>query len=177
MPSRRGRVLWAHYVQGATPGEIFRTLYFSDTWQAMFASWHSFPVWGVVAAAAWWLRRPALSAFAASGLLHLAMDFPVHADDPHRHVWPLSGWRFYSPVSYWNPAHHGDVLVPLETALILYLLAFLMRPHRSLAARSALSTALAGYVAVKASFAFGLSWVLLASRVERCADQATTSAV
>lgn len=36
----------------------------------------------------------------------------------HRHLFPLSDWRFASPVSYWDPAHHGDVFLAAEADLV-----------------------------------------------------------
>src|SRR4051812_1136161 len=98
---------WALRVQGRSPGEVFGSLYWSPTWQAVFAPTHAFPVWGAALTAALALRSPALVAFAASGLLHLACDFPLHVTDAHRQFWPLSDWRFRSLVSYWDPAHHA----------------------------------------------------------------------
>jgi hypothetical protein len=89
-------VLWASRVQGYGPGMIFGTLYFSPSWQALLAPWHSVPLWALVLAAGFYLRSPVLKAFAGSGLLHQACDFPVRADDPHRHFWPLSAWWFHS---------------------------------------------------------------------------------
>src|SRR3954467_14938716 len=78
-------VLWASRVEGYGPGMIFGNLYFSPSWQALLAPWHSVPLWGLVLALGIYLRSPVLKAFASSGLLHQACDFPVHADDPHRH--------------------------------------------------------------------------------------------
>jgi hypothetical protein len=52
-------------------------------------------------------------------LLHALGDAFLHREDGHRHLWPLSSWRFESPVSYWDPAHHGAVGAGLETLLIV----------------------------------------------------------
>jgi len=43
---------------------------------------------------------------------------PVHHDDGHRHFFPLSDWRFESPVSYWDPAHYGHIFLWIELLLV-----------------------------------------------------------
>jgi hypothetical protein len=96
---------------------IFRDAYFSAPWQAVMAPFHSVPLWAGGLLAAWILRARAAAAFTCSGLLHQAFDLPLHADDPHRHLWPLSDWRFNSPVSYWDPRHFGAWVQPLEIVL------------------------------------------------------------
>jgi hypothetical protein len=75
---------------------------------------HSLPL---VALAATLLRTAPARAFLASMALHAVADLLTHHDDAHRHLWPLSGWRFASPVSYWDPAHFGAWFAPLECAL------------------------------------------------------------
>lgn len=111
--------LWAVAVGGHTPAEIYRGLYFSPTWQAILAPWHSFPVWAAALGAARWRRSPTLQAGAMAGLLHLACDLPLHAAAPHRHLWPLSDWRFTSPVSSWHPDHFGHLVQPLELVVAI----------------------------------------------------------
>jgi len=107
---------------------------------------HSVPLWLAALALAAALRARAAAAFAAGGLLHQAFDFPLHADDPHRHLWPLSDWRFESPVSYWDPARYGAWVQPLELALGLLLVAVLWRRWPGRWARAALAFALLLYV-------------------------------
>ena len=110
------------------------------------------PLWGLLLALGFHLRSPTTQAFAASGLLHQACDFPVHADDPHRHFWPLSDWRFHSPVSYWDPRHYGHLFQPFEFALTLGLLAFLARRYRSPWLRGALGFLGLVYAARRVAF-------------------------
>ena len=112
---------------GMSAEAIFRTAYFSEPWQGVMAPSHSVPLWSLALLLALALRARTATAFAASGLLHQAGDFPLHHDDPHRHFWPLSDWRFESPVSYWDPAHGGAWIAPLEIAAGLALIVFLWR--------------------------------------------------
>lgn len=101
------------------PNVVFNQLYFSDAWQTVFAIDNSFLLWGLVFAFALWWKARAGIAFAGAGLLHLALDFPVHHDDGRPHFWPASNWVFESPVSYWDSLHHAAWVAPLEGAMVL----------------------------------------------------------
>jgi hypothetical protein len=146
-------VLWAALVERRPLGEVFDQLYFSPEWQAILAPSHSAPLWLLLLGSALLFRKPLLTAFAASGLLHQLFDFALHAEDAHRHLWPLSDGRFLSPVSYWDPAHYGAFAAPLEAVLGVGL-ALLVR--RMLTGRR-LQMAMAGIAAL-----YGLSAVALA---------------
>ena len=76
-----------------------------------------------------------LCVFAISCLVHLAMDFPVHVDDAHRHFYPLSDFRFRSPVSYWDPRHHGVAFSIFEAITGIVLSVILWRRFESWLAR------------------------------------------
>ena len=123
-------VLWAGLVERRGPREIFEVLYFSPEWQLILGPSHSAPLWTLALVAALVLKSPLAVAFIASGLVHHAFDFALHADDAHRHLWPRSDWRFESPVSYWDPAHYGMIVAPMEAALALGLAVWLARIHR-----------------------------------------------
>lgn len=62
-----------------------------------------------------WRWSSPLSAFAAGCGLHTFMDIAVHHDDGPLLLFPLQ-WslRFSSPLSYWDPAHYGDVIGPID---------------------------------------------------------------
>lgn len=123
------------YVLGISPSVVFNQLYFSDPWQAVFAVDNSFIVWGAGLALAWGMGARMAMIFAASGLLHLAFDFPLHHDDGRPHFWPVSDWVFQSPISYWDTAHHAGVVGPVETGLSLLFCLVLMRRFGSLRSR------------------------------------------
>lgn len=65
--------------------------------------------------------------FAASCLLHTAIDIPLHNDDGPLVFFPLD-WetRFHSPLSYWDPRHYGIPFAIFEHLLILFLLGYLL---------------------------------------------------
>ncbi|MBW2281381.1 MAG: hypothetical protein JRG76_15705 [Deltaproteobacteria bacterium] len=100
------RVIWAHS-------------YFEPSWQAFFDVFNSLPLIAIGAAVAWRARAPAQLAFFASMALHCLADLPVHREDAHAHFYPFTSWRFESPVSYWDPAHHGLVFAGAEALLVL----------------------------------------------------------
>ena len=107
----------AMYLFGIAPRVVFDELYFSDAWQTIFAVDNSFFIWGALLALALWRSRAWAVAFAGAGLLHLALDFPLHHDDGRAHFWPLSSWIFESPVSYWDERHGAAWVAPVEAAL------------------------------------------------------------
>lgn len=101
-------------ILGTDPQVVFGQMYYSDAWQSIFRIDNSFVVWGVVLGLGVALRRAWMIALAGAALLHIGLDFPFHHDDGRAHFWPISTWVFESPVSYWDPAHYGSILTPLE---------------------------------------------------------------
>ena len=164
-------VMWGQArLAGVPEARIWSELYYSDRWQEIGAMTNSLPLFALVAllaalaggrlvgAAA--RARPFASALLALGLaatLHVLTDLPLHHDDGHPHFWPFSDWIYASPVSYWDPAHHGRAWSAIETALALGLIVVLWRRFRHVVARGALALAALSYGAVAAywSGAFG----------------------
>lgn len=136
---------WARVVGGIPDRVIFAELYWTPAWQVPMAVSNSAVIWGALGLLALWLRRGWPSAFVLAGLAHLAGDFALHHGDAYPHLWPLSDWRFHSPVSYWNPAHHGDIVQPLELALALALAAWLAWRHEETWLRAGLGLAVLGF--------------------------------
>lgn len=118
---------WSLWALGIPAQVVFGELYFSETWQNIFAVDNSIPLWAALFGLALWRRWPVGIAFAGAGLLHLAFDFPLHNDDARRHFWPLSDFVFHSPVSYWDRHHHGQIAAPVEMLVCLGLLVVLWR--------------------------------------------------
>ena len=133
---------------------VFRDLYYSAAWQQVFAIDNSIFLWCALLALAVWRRWSLLFAFAGAGLLHLALDFPLHNDDARMHFWPVTAWVFESPVSYWDSRHWGDFVWPLELGASLALCAVLFTRFRSWAVR--LSTVMLGAAEIAASGIWGL---------------------
>ena len=82
---------------------IWSELYFTDQWQLIFDLFNSIPIFLFLAIGCYLLKLRWFTLFFASALLHVLCDLPVHNDDAHRHFLPLTHWRFFSPVSYWDP--------------------------------------------------------------------------
>ncbi|WP_195818736.1 cobalamin biosynthesis protein CobQ [Roseobacter sp. MH60115] len=104
----------ALYIFGIAPQVVFDELYFSSNWQMIFAIDNSFLIWGGLFALALWRGAPWAIALTGAGLLHLCFDFPLHHDDGRAHFWPLTGWVFESPLSYWDRDHGAMWLAPVE---------------------------------------------------------------
>lgn len=128
-------VAWEQ-ARGTSAQVIFDQLYFSDAWMAVFAVDNSLVLWGAVLALALWLGRGWAVALAGAALLHIALDLPLHGADARPHFWPISDWRFHSPVSYWDPAHHGTLVGAVEIAACLALTVLIWRRFRALWVRA-----------------------------------------
>ena len=62
---------------------------------------------------------------------HNLMDFPTHAEDARPPLWPLSRWRWKSPVSYWDRKFYAlPCLVVEHGALLALALVFLYQSYR-----------------------------------------------
>ena len=103
--------------------------YYLASWQAFFDVFNSLPLILIGLLAARALGRAGFTAFFASMGIHVLGDWPLHHDDAHRHLFPFSDWRFESPVSYWDPAHYGSIVAPLEALLVIAGGLFLMRRY------------------------------------------------
>lgn len=141
-------------VLGIPASQIFDELYYSTSWQAIFAVDNSFLVWGAVLTAALLFKTKYLGVFAAAGLLHLAFDFPLHHDDGRAHFWPLSTWVFESPISYWDPRAYGHIVGMIEGLTCIALLVLLWRRFSGVPAR--IGIALAGLGLAGPMLLFGL---------------------
>ncbi|NNE88237.1 MAG: cobalamin biosynthesis protein CobQ [Silicimonas sp.] len=113
------------WVMGTPAQIVFDQYYYSDAWQAVFAVDNSFILWGAIFALAAWRKMPIIIAFSGAGLLHLALDFPLHTHDARMHFWPLTDWVFVSPFSYWDNSAHAGIIGPLAlfgSALLAFVL-------------------------------------------------------
>ncbi len=137
-------VWWAENVQGHSPGHIFNTLYFSDSWQRIFAIDNSIPLWGALALVAAMTRFLPLLAFAGAGLLHLFADLALHHDDGRAHFWPFTAWKYESPVSYWDSGHNGHVAAAVLFVLCCVLVGLLLRRFQGAVMRLVFVALLAG---------------------------------
>ncbi|MEM7496776.1 MAG: cobalamin biosynthesis protein CobQ [Pseudomonadota bacterium] len=145
-----------HRVQGVPEWRLWRELYWQEPWQTVGAIANSAPLAVTLLAAGFIARLPWLAVLGGAMLIHLALDFPVHADDAHRHLWPLSDWRFHSPLSYWDTRHHAGAVIWIEAALTAACLTLLWQRFDTRLPRAALALLAAGYVGAYAYFALVL---------------------
>ncbi len=132
---------------------IFGVAYFDMRWQIANAIGHSLIMWPIIAASAWLLSRnntkrwpKVILIMASSAIIHSMIDMLVHREDAHMHFWPLTQWKFISPVSYWNPAHYGNMFGIFELLLGLAMAVFLLFQYRHWLARILLASALMAYL-------------------------------
>lgn len=57
---------------------------------------------------------------------HTIADFLTHVDDTRPLFWPISGWEWSSPVSYYNSSYHGRVFFFVSHGLMLLIVAWLL---------------------------------------------------
>jgi len=110
--------LWFTLIKPTPQHKIWRELYFHPEWQVAFNISHSFPLWVTAGSVFLFLRMPRGAIFSLAAFLAAAEDFFVHYDDAHAHFFPFSDYRFRSPISYWDPAHYGNIASVLEVALV-----------------------------------------------------------
>ena len=125
--------VYERIVLGTPDRVIWSTRYFDPGWQTFINVFNALPLIGLGAYLAWRARAAAWLAFFASMAVHCVTDLLVHREDAHAHFFPLSSWRFVSPVSYWDPRHYGAVVGLVELVLVLGGAAVLMTcyTHRS----------------------------------------------
>lgn len=110
---------WARGIQGLPHQVIWRDAYYEPFWQNIFAVGNSIPLALVGIGLCWRFKRMWGVAFFASMVLHHLEDLPLHSDDAHRHFWPLSNVRIFSPISYWDARSYGWLGGGIELLLLL----------------------------------------------------------
>lgn len=111
-------------------------------WRSPIASGlHSFVPWSIAVAAVLCFapaqRRRALAPLLAGWLSHIVADMLTHRSDGYPIFYPLSTYRFATPISYWEPAYHGRAFMLIDTTCIIVLLAHHLAVRRTRAARLA----------------------------------------
>jgi len=147
-------ILWERFVLGTDMRTIFDERYFAPEWHLTFAISNSVPLFALGAALGYARGLVSLWVFCAAAFVHVALDLPLHHDDGHPHFWPFSDWIYASPVSYWDPNHHGMAAGAAEVALCVVLGAILWRRFGGIPAR----TLIAFGVALELSVPLG--WLL-----------------
>ena len=61
---------------------------------------------------------------------HTVADFLTHVDDTRPIFWPISGWEWSSPVSYYNPLYYGREFFVVNHGLMLLIVVWLFVRRR-----------------------------------------------
>ena len=112
---------------------------------------HSFVVWAAIAVAVAHVR-PELLPLIWGWLGHNIADLFTHHAEAHAHFYPISDWRFASPVSYYEWDHHARDYMVAEALLATAVVASWWR-HEPITAT------------VEAVFAWRAFWVVLVCAV------------
>ena len=112
---------------GSSQADIWNTLYFNSPWTPVITLTHSFIIWPLLFGIGYIFKKHWLFWIASGALFHSAVDFLVHNTDAYAHFWPLSDWKFFSPVSYWNPEYYGSLVSILDTVVVFALLIYLLK--------------------------------------------------
>ncbi|MFT6775748.1 MAG: hypothetical protein ACJA1L_003471 [Paracoccaceae bacterium] len=134
-------IAWQHWAVGHPLRQVFEHDYRSAFWQGVFAVDNSIPIWGALLGLALLTGRKAVALAAGAALVHLATDLPLHNEDARRHFWPLTDWMYRSPLSYWDPRHHGREVRMAEAAVMLALCWRLAMRFQSAKARALIALA------------------------------------
>lgn len=170
--------VWSKIV-GIPEQELWSVVYFAEPMTTITAVGNSAPLYALIAILGIALVRPAsvelagphaadtpvgfgrfvtashtnmLILFGLAALTHLAGDLPVHAGDAHPHFWPITDWRFISPVSYWDPRHFGTQFSIVEIVLGIALSVIIFRRFKALWVRGLTLVLIAAYAAVPIYF-------------------------
>jgi membrane-bound metal-dependent hydrolase YbcI (DUF457 family) len=143
---------------------IFGELYWQNWWQICNAIGHNFWLWGGFICVGLYMRErlsmsatgydrwTGVSLFAGSAFLHTAIDFICHREDAHMSFWPMTRWKFISPISYYDPQHYGMWFSLFEAVLGLILAFILFRQFKNRLLRASVAVAMVLYVVVPAYF-------------------------
>ncbi|MDA0991271.1 MAG: hypothetical protein O3A51_11040 [Verrucomicrobia bacterium] len=137
---------WEKLIRQTPETIIWSELYYLPGWQAFFDTFNSIPLLLLCGWLAWRTRHRGWFALVASMLLHVCCDLPLHHADAHHHLTPLSDWQFRSPVSYWDPAHHGRVASAIELILTIVASAMIWQRQATTGPRLLIACLLGSYL-------------------------------
>ena len=137
---------WESLVMNSAESEIWSELYFLPGWQNFFDTFNSLPLIVALLALGIYFKKQLVSVLALSMALHVLLDLPFHHDDAHRHFFPFSDWRFFSPVSYWDPKYHGDIMHIVQTVIVIIGLVVLWLRHPGRLEKATLAFLGVGYL-------------------------------
>lgn len=145
---------WHLFVVQTPAQVVFGEMYYSEAWQSIFRIDNSIVLWALGFMVATILKSRIGFALCGAALLHLFLDFPLHNDDARAHFWPITDWKFISPVSYWDSRYYGHIVGPLEVIAASICTIILWRRYVGLWMRSLIVAVMA--LELAPSIIFGL---------------------
>ncbi|MEM9542273.1 MAG: hypothetical protein AAGA60_22620 [Cyanobacteria bacterium P01_E01_bin.42] len=115
------------FIQRLPEDQIWNEAYYDPSWHNFIALSHSIAVTAIVILICLYFRWTIATIFFSSMLLHCLFDLPFHHDDAHQHFFPFSDYRFISPISYWDPQHHGTFVALGELLVVLAMTPFVFK--------------------------------------------------
>ncbi len=114
---------------GYNHNQLWDDMYFNSGWSVAFTLSHSLLLWPLLYLVAKYKKWFWVQWLSLSALFHIVVDFCVHTEDAYKHFWPLTDWRFISPISYWDSASYGQYVGMGDAILILILLTYLVKKY------------------------------------------------
>jgi hypothetical protein len=99
--------------------DLLHRVYYWPYWRNCVDWSHSIPLALVGILLFWLLKREGAIYFFLAMLFHDLEDLPVHATFPHAHWVPFSRFRYFSPISYYDPRFFGAFFAPFEWLLVV----------------------------------------------------------
>lgn len=134
------------FILGTNQQLMWDTLYFDSAWSPFITLSHSLLLWPLLLVLAIYTKQMLLRFLATSALLHVTFDFFVHHDDAYRHFWPLTEWKFYSPLSYYDPMYYGNWVSSIDSIVIIGLLLWLDSLYTNTKARVGIAMIIILYI-------------------------------
>lgn len=110
---------WTKWIKKIPESRIWSEVYFSSSWQNIFAIPNSIVLCLIGVGIAHYWQKPFWKIMFISMIVHCLFDLVVHNNDAHRHFFPVSNYRFISPISYWDKKHYGKWVALAELLLVL----------------------------------------------------------
>ena len=134
--------------------QIWQEAYWTEPWQTIGAISNSVPFAAGAFFVGIWREWSLVTVFSSAMLIHAGLDFPLHADDAHRHFWPITDWRFQSPISYWDPRHGGRIGAFVEFVTFIAATGLLFKRFEARRVRLGLSFLAFAYVVLMLAVSF-----------------------
>ena len=113
-----------HFLMGYSSEMMWDDMFFNSTWRPFINLSHSLILLPFLAFVGYYYGKRLMMFFFMSATVHAMFDFCVHTQDAYAHFWPLSHWRFISPLSYYDPQSYGNVVGLFDSIIVLALITY-----------------------------------------------------